>query len=129
MSSYVFGKTVKLPFDAAVARITEELAKVGFGVLTEIDVQATMKKKLNQDMPPYRILGACNPQFASRAIAAEPQIGALLPCNVVVRQDAAGQVFVEVMDPNAVLTLVDHPAVGALAAEVRARLDQALAAV
>jgi len=129
MSTYVFGKTVTLSFDAAVSRITEELAKVGFGVLTEIDVQATMKKKLNQDMPPYRILGACNPQFASRAIAAEPQIGALLPCNVVVRQDAAGQVFVEVMDPNAVLTLVDHPAVGALAAEVRAKLDQALAAV
>lgn len=129
MSTYVFGKTVTLSFDAAVARITEELAKVGFGVLTEIDVQATMKKKLNQDMPPYRILGACNPQFASRAIAAEPQIGALLPCNVVVRQDTAGLVYVEVMDPNAVLTLVDHPAVGALAAEVRAKLDQALKAV
>jgi uncharacterized protein (DUF302 family) len=129
MSTYVFGKTVALSFDAAVARITEELAKVGFGVLTEIDVQATMKKKLNQDMPPYRILGACNPQFASRAIAAKPQIGALLPCNVVVRQDAAGLVYVEVMDPNAVLTLVDHPAVGALAAEVRAKLDQALKAV
>ena len=129
MSTYVFGKTVTLSFDAAVSRITEELAKVGFGVLTEIDVQATMKKKLNQDMPPYRILGACNPQFASRAIAAEPQIGALLPCNVVVRQDTAGLVYVEVMDPNAVLTLVDHPAVSALAAEVRAKLDQALAAV
>lgn len=129
MSAYVFGKTVKLPFDTAVVRITEELAKVGFGVLTEIDVQATMKKKLGQEMPPYRILGACNPHFASRAIAAEPQIGALLPCNVVVRQDTAGLVHVEVMDPNAVLTLVDHPAVGALAAEVRAKLDQALAAV
>ncbi|MBL8313292.1 MAG: DUF302 domain-containing protein [Rubrivivax sp.] len=129
MSAYVFGKTVKLPFDTAVVRITEELAKVGFGVLTEIDVQATMKKKLGQEMPPYRILGACNPHFASRAIAAEPQIGALLPCNVVVRQDTAGLVHVEAMDPNAVLTLVDHPAVGALAAEVRAKLDQALAAV
>ena len=80
MTSYVFGKTVALPFDSAVQRITEELAQVGFGVLTEIDVQATMKKKLDQDMPPYRILGACNPQFASRAIAAEPSIGALLPC-------------------------------------------------
>ena len=129
MSTYVFGKTVKLPFDTAVARITEELAKVGFGVLTEIDVQATMKKKLGQEMPPYRILGACNPHFASRAIAAEPQIGALLPCNVVVRQDAEGQVHVEVMDPNAVLTQVRHPAVGALAAEVKTKLEQALGAV
>jgi uncharacterized protein (DUF302 family) len=129
MSSYAFGKTVALPFDTAVQRITEELAKVGFGVLTEIDVQATMKKKLGQEMPPYRILGACNPQFASRAIAAEPQIGALLPCNVVVRQDAAGAVLVEMMDPNAVLTLVKHPEVGALASEVRQKLEQALAAL
>lgn len=129
MSSYAFGKAVALPFDTAVQRITEELAKVGFGVLTEIDVQATMKKKLGQEMPPYRILGACNPQLASRAIAAEPQIGALLPCNVVVRQDAAGAVQVEMMDPNAVLTLVDHPDVGALANEVRQKLAQALAAV
>jgi uncharacterized protein (DUF302 family) len=126
---YSFGKTVALPFDAAVARVTEELSKVGFGVLTEIDVQATMKKKLGAEMPPYRILGACNPQFASRAIAVEPQIGALLPCNVVVRQDDAGVVRIEVMDPNAVLTLVDRPEVAALAQEVRARLQQALAAV
>jgi len=129
MSQYVFGKTVSLPFDAAVRCITEELAKVGFGVLTEIDVQATMKKKLGQEMPPYRILGACNPQFASRAIAAEPQIGALLPCNVVVRQDDAGVVHVELMDPNAVLTLVDHPDIGPMATEVRGRLEQALAAI
>lgn len=126
---YCFGKTVALPFDAAVQRITEELAKVGFGVLTEIDVAATMKKKLGTEMPPYRILGACNPQFASRAIAAEPAIGALLPCNVVVRPDAAGAVHVEVMDPHAVLTLVDRPEVGVLANEVRARLEQALAKV
>ena len=126
---YSFGRTTALPFDAAVARVTEELSKVGFGVLTEIDVQATMKKKLGAEMPPYRILGACNPQFASRAIAVEPQIGALLPCNVVVRQDDAGAVRVEVMDPNAVLTLVDRPEVAALAQEVRARLQQALAAV
>ena len=88
-----------------------------------------MKKKLDIEMPPYRILGACNPQFASRAIAAEPAIGALLPCNVVVRQDAAGAVHVEVMDPHAVLTLVDRPEVGVLANEVRARLEQALAKV
>jgi len=129
MSHYVFGKLVSLPFDTAVQRITEELAKVGFGVLTEIDVQATMKKKLGQEMPPYRILGACNPVFASRAIAAEPQIGALLPCNVVVRQDAAGGVHIEVMDPNVILTLVDHPDVAPMAAEVRQKLEQALAQV
>jgi uncharacterized protein (DUF302 family) len=129
MPRYTFGKTVTLPFDQARERITEELAAVGFGILTEIDVQATMKKKLDLDMPPYRILGACNPAFASRALAVEPAIGALLPCNVVVRQDADGAVHVEVMDPHAVLTLVDRPEVGALAAEVRSRLEQALAQV
>lgn len=129
MSNYVFGKPVDLRFDAAIRRISEELSKVGFGILTEIDVQATMKKKLNLDMKPYRILGACNPKFASQAIAAEPQIGALLPCNVVVRQDDADVVHIEVMDPDAVLTLVDRPDVGKLAAEVRQLLKQALDAV
>jgi uncharacterized protein (DUF302 family) len=126
---YSFGKTVALPFDRARERITEELAQVGFGILTEIDVQATMKKKLDRDMPPYRILGACNPQFAGRALAVEPAIGALLPCNVVVRQDDAGAVRIEMMDPFAVLTLVDRPEVGELAREVRSRLEQALAKV
>ena len=129
MSSYVIGKTVALGFDEAERRIIEELAKVGFGILTEIDVQATMKKKLDLAMPRYKILGACNPQFASKAIAAEPEIGALLPCNAVVREDAAGRVRVELMDPNAVLRLVDKPEVAALAAEVRQRLEQALAQV
>lgn len=129
MSKYAFGKSVASGFDQAVQRITEELGKVGFGVLSDIDVQGTMKKKIGLEMPPYRILGACNPQFASRAIAADPQIGALLPCNVVVRQDAAGKVYVEMMDPNAVLQLVDHPQVAELAGEVRQRLEQALAAV
>ena len=129
MSKYAFGKSVTVGFDQAVQRITEELGKVGFGVLSDIDVQGTMKKKIGLDMPPYRILGACNPQFAGKAIAADPQIGALLPCNVVVRQDAAGKVFVEMMDPHAVLQLVDHPGVAELAGEVRQRLEQALAAL
>jgi uncharacterized protein (DUF302 family) len=129
MSRYAFGKSVAMGFEQAVQRITEELGKVGFGVLTDIDVQATMRKKIGQEMPPYRILGACNPQLASRAIAAEPQIGALLPCNVVVRQDGAGTVYVEAMDPQAVLQLVDHPAVPELAREVRQKLEQALAAL
>jgi uncharacterized protein (DUF302 family) len=123
---YSFGKTVAMTFDSAVQRTTEELVKVGFGVLTDIDLQATMKKKLGIEMPPYRILGACNPQLASRAIAAEPQIGTLLPCNVVVRQDKQGAVRVEVMDPNAVLTLVGSAEVTALANEVRGLLKRAL---
>jgi uncharacterized protein (DUF302 family) len=95
-------------------------------VLTEIDVQSTMKQKLGLEMAPYRILGACNPVLASRAIAAEPQVGALLPCNVVVREDASGAVRVEVMDPNAVLTLVGRADVAELAADVRGLLVQAL---
>jgi uncharacterized protein (DUF302 family) len=122
MSRYVFGKTVAMAFDAAVAKVTQALATEGFGVLTEIDVAATLKKKLGQEMPPYRILGACNPQLASQALAAEPPIGALLPCNVVVRVDAAGRTQVEFMDPDAVLRLVDHPDIARLAGEVRQRL-------
>ena len=129
MSKYAFGKTVSLDPAAAVQKVTEALSKEGFGVLTEIDVSATMKKKLDLDLPPYRILGACNPHLASQAIAAEPEIGALLPCNVVVRQDAEGNTRVEFMDPKAVLTLVDRPEVNALAAEVRSRLERVMAAL
>jgi uncharacterized protein (DUF302 family) len=129
MSKYAFGKTVALDPVAAQQKVTEALSKEGFGVLTEIDVSATMKKKLGLELPPYKILGACNPQLASKAIAAEPEIGALLPCNVVVRQDAAGQTRVEFMDPGAVLTLVDRPEIGALAAEVRGRLERVMAAL
>lgn len=129
MVKYGFGKTVTMDFEAARARVTEELAKEGFGVLTEIDVQATLKKKLGVDTPPYRILGACNPNFAQRALALEPEIGLLLPCNVVVRQDGAGAVRVEFMDPNAVLALVDKPAVAQIAGEVRERLQRVLAAL
>jgi uncharacterized protein (DUF302 family) len=129
MSKYTFGKTVGMAFDEAVAKVTQELAKEGFGVLTEIDVAATMKKKIDVTMPPYKILGACNPQFAHRAIGAEPQIGALLPCNVVVRQDAAGATHVEFMDPIAVMDLVGKAEVRPIAAEVRQRLERVLNAV
>lgn len=128
-NKYGFGKTVNLAFDAAIARTTEELQKEGFGILTDIDVAATLKKKLNQDMPPYRILGACNPPLAHRALEAEPSIGLLLPCNVVVREDAAGKVQVEIMDPNAVLDMVDKPAVHEVASEVRQRLERVLNAL
>ena len=126
---YGFGKVVAMGFDDAVARVTQALQGEGFGVLTDIDVAATMKKKLNQDMPPYRILGACNPPLAHRAIQAEPAIGLLLPCNVVVRQDDAGHVHVEFMDPNAVLELVDKPEIKRVASEVRQRLERVMGAV
>jgi len=126
---YGFGKAVDMDFDAALKKVGEELAKEGFGILTEIDVQATLKKKLNADMPPYRILGACNPPFAHRAIGAEPTIGLLLPCNVVVRQDAAGKVQVEFMDPDVMVRLIDKPEVHAVAAEVSARLHRVCDAV
>ncbi|MGB5079378.1 MAG: DUF302 domain-containing protein [Burkholderiales bacterium] len=126
---YVFGKIVKMSYDQAIERATEALAKEGFGVLTEIDVAATLKKKLGKEMPPYKILGACNPQFAHRALEAEPQIGALLPCNVVVRVDAGGKTVVEIMDPRAVLQLVDRPEIAAIAGEVRARLERVLASL
>lgn len=127
-AKYVFGKTVNLKFEQAVTRVTEELAKEGFGVLTEIDVAATLKKKLGLDMPPYRILGACNPQFAHQAIEFEPQIGALLPCNVVVRVDG-GKTMIEIMDPRAVLQLVGRPEIATIAGEVRARLERVLASL
>ncbi|MFN0303226.1 MAG: DUF302 domain-containing protein [Burkholderiales bacterium] len=129
MSSYAFGKSVSLGYDDARAKVVAELAKVGFGVLTEIDVAATMKKTINVDMPPYCILGACNPQFAIKALTVEPQIGALLPCNVVVRKDAAGQTWVEFMDPSAILGLVNRPEIAPLAGEVRDRLKQVLDAL
>lgn len=128
MGSYTMGRTVTLGFAEAEQRITEELAKVGFGILTVIDVKETLKKKLDLDVAPYRILGACNPHFASQAMAVEPEIGALLPCNVLVRE-VAGGTRVETMDPAAVLTLVDRPEVAAMAGEVRRLLEQALAAI
>jgi uncharacterized protein (DUF302 family) len=126
---YGFGKQLEMTFDTALERTIQALQQNGFGVLSDIDVAATMKKKLDIDMPPYRILGACNPPFAHRALSADPQIGLLLPCNVVVRQDGPGKVKVEFMDPNAVLELVDKPEVTQLAAEVRQQLVKAMEAI
>lgn len=126
---YGFGKRIAVSFDQAIDRVTAELQKEGFGVLTEIDVAATLKKKLDADMPPYRILGACNPGLAHQALMAEPSIGLLLPCNVVVRQDAEEKVFVEFMDPAAVLRLVDNPKVETLAATVREKLERVMQAL
>lgn len=123
-----FGRTLQLPFAQAIERVTQELRKEGFGVLTEIDVAATLKSKLGVDFPAYRILGACNPQLAHRALQIEPQVGLLLPCNVVVRQDQAA-VRVEFMDPAAVLELTDDRGVRDVAAQARERLQRVCAAL
>ena len=128
-TKFGFGKPVDLGFDEALDTVTEELGKEGFGVLTEIDVQATLKKKLGEDMRPYRILGACNPPLAHQAITAVPEIGLLLPCNVLVREDDEGKVHVSFMDPGSVLGLVDNPDVEPLAAQVREKLERVLAAL
>jgi len=129
MSNYGFGKKVDLGFDTAIERVTEELAKEGFGILTVIDVQATLKMKLDKDIRPYRILGACNPVLADQAIEVVPEIGLLLPCNVLVREDEDGQVHVSFMDPGAVLGMVEDPRVDSLAGMVRQKLENVLAAL
>ena len=125
---YTFGVTVQGEFDDVVAAVTDELSGEGFGVLSDIDVQATLKAKLDVDRSAYRILGACNPPYANQALQADPEIGALLPCNVIVRQDPDG-VRVACMDPAAVLSLVDHPRVAELASDVRSRLERVIGAL
>ncbi len=129
MSNFGFGKIVKLGFEEAVDRVTDELSKEGFGVLTTIDLQSTLKAKLDKNIRPYRILGACNPVLAHQAITAVPDIGLLLPCNVLVREDEEDRVHVEFMDPGAVLGLVDDARVDPLAGQVRQKLEVVLAAL
>jgi len=127
--SYYFSKTLNLPFDDAIVRVTEELKKEGFGVLTDIDVRATMKKKLDVDFRNYRILGACNPPFAHQALLAEDKIGTMLPCNVIVQEHAPGVVEVAAIDPVASMAAVDNPQLGAVGMEVRARLQRVVASL
>ena len=117
--SYYFSKTLNMPFDDAIARVTDALAAKGFGVLTTIDVRATMKNKLGADFKPYTILGACNPHFAWRALQAEDKIGTMLPCNVIVTQSAPGMVEVAAVDPAASMASIDNPALAEIAGDVR----------
>ncbi|OQA43706.1 MAG: hypothetical protein BWY52_01797 [Chloroflexi bacterium ADurb.Bin325] len=124
--SYHFTKTVQMTFDEAIARVTEELKQEGFGVLTEIDVRATLKKKLDVDFRNYRILGACNPPFAYRALQAEDKIGTMLPCNVIVQEHAPGQVEVSAVDPVASMASVPNSRLGEVADEVRSRLQRVI---
>ena len=128
-SEFGFGKVVDESFDAAIEKVTAELTNEGFGVLSDIDVAAKMKEKLDKDMPRYRILGACNPALAYQAISAVEDIGLLLPCNVLVREDGEGQVHVDFMDPVSVMSLVNDPGVEPLANDVRVRLERVLAAL
>lgn len=123
---YALSRTVDLSYEEAEKRIREELEKEGFGILTEIDVKATLRKKLDVDFQPYIILGACSPPLAHQALTAEPDVGLLLPCNVVVRTGEDGETIVEAMDPIPVLGMADNEALRPLGEDARERLERAL---
>ncbi|MFV1959718.1 MAG: DUF302 domain-containing protein [Planctomycetota bacterium] len=124
MAHYTFRTTFPGTLDAAIARVTEALGDEGFGILTDIDMKATLKKKLGLDVRPYRILGACNPPLAHQAVEAEPDIGVLLPCGVVVRQEEDGSTAIVFMDPSVVLGVTGREDLAHLGAEIRARLER-----
>jgi uncharacterized protein (DUF302 family) len=124
--SYYFSKTLGTSFEEAVARVTEQLKKEGFGILTEIDVKETIKKKLNLDFRKYKILGACNPPFAHRALQVEDKIGTMLPCNVIVQEISKGQVEVAAIDPVASMQAVQNPGLREVAAEVQGKLKRVI---
>lgn len=125
--TYHFSKIVDLPFDEAVTATTQSLQKHGFGVLTEIDVKATLKKKLDVEFRPYRILGACNPKMAHQALEAEDKIGTMLPCNVIVQQRNGGQSEISAVDPVASMQAIQNPKLAGIAGEVRSLLQQVIA--
>jgi len=127
--NYYFSKSVELAFEEAILRVTDELKKEGFGVLTEIDVKATLKKKLDVDFRNYRILGACNPPFAHQALQAEPHIGLMLPCNVVVQEGENGQTIISAIDPVASMQAVENNSLGEVAEQVKAKLQKVIESV
>ncbi len=120
--SYCFSKVLDSEMEPAIEKVTEALKAKGFGVLTEIDVKATLKKKIDVDFRPYHILGACNPTFAHKALLAEDKIGTMLPCNVIVQEVGPGKVEVSAVDPMASMSAVENPALGDIAGEVQAML-------
>ncbi len=124
--NYYFTTTLKDDFDTAIQKVTEELKKEGFGILTEIDVKETFKKKLDVDFRKYRILGACNPQMAHQAISAESKIGTMLPCNVIVQETEDGKVEVSAVDPVASLQAVKNDTLGGVATQVRDKLKKVI---
>lgn len=124
--SYYFSKTVDYNFDQTIEKITEELKKEGFGILTEIDVKETFKKKLDVDFRKYKILGACNPNMAYQAIQHEPRIGAMLPCNVIVQELENGKVEVSAVDPVASMMAVENDKLGEVAKDVRNKLQKVI---
>ena len=126
MSSYYYARTLAIPFDEAEEKVTNALKDDGFGVLTEIDVRATLKKKLDVNFRPYKILGACNPSFAHEALKAEPHIGTMLPCNVIVQDAGDGKTEVAAVDPVASMKAVENESLSGIAGEVRQRLRRVI---
>lgn len=124
--SYYFNKIVEQNFEDAIEKVTEELQKEGFGILTEIDVKATLKKKLDVDFRKYKILGACNPGFAHKALLSENKIGTMLPCNVVVQENDEGKVEVSAVDPMASMQVVENSDLKNIATEIRAKLKNVI---
>ena len=122
--SYYFSKILSVSFDEAISKVTEELKKEGFGILTEIDVKETLRKKMNVDFKKYRILGACNPPFAYQALQTEDKIGTMLPCNVVVQEIAEGKVEIAAVDPLASMQAIENPKLKNIAEQVRAKLKR-----
>ncbi len=124
--SYYFSKTLNISFDEAISRVTEGLKKEGFGIMTEIDVKEALKKKLDVDFRKYRILGACNPSFAYKALQAEDKIGTMLPCNVIVQESSEGKVEIAAIDPIASMQAIKNPSLSSVAGQVQAKLKKVI---